>query len=128
MLSLAYSGDMVQLQSDNPNLRFAYPEEGCILWTDNMMMPAKVQHPYAAETMMNFVYEPAVAAKIAEYVNYIPPVKGVQEIVAKSAPELASNPLVFPTPEVAKGFHSYAQFSSAQRQGLDRAMAAVTGG
>ncbi len=103
VLALAYSGDMVQLQSDNPNLRFAYPEEGAILWTDNMMMPAKVQHPYAAETMMNFVYEPEVAAKIAEYVNYIPPVKGVREIVEKSAPELASNPLVFRRPRSASG-------------------------
>lgn len=128
VLALAYSGDMVQLQSDNPNLRFAYPEEGAILWTDNMMMPAKVEHPYAAETMMNFVYEPAIAAKIAAYVNYIPPVKGAREILAKSDPEIASNPLIFPTPEIAKRFYSYAQLSSVQRQTLDRAMAAVTGG
>ncbi|MBO9531677.1 MAG: spermidine/putrescine ABC transporter substrate-binding protein [Solirubrobacteraceae bacterium] len=128
VLALAYSGDMVQLQSDNPNLRFAYPEEGAILWTDNMMMPAKVQHPYAAETMMNFVYEPEVAAKIAAYVNYIPPVKGVQELLEKSDPELASNPLIFPTPEISKRFFAYAQLSSVQRQDLDRAMAAVTGG
>lgn len=128
VLALAYSGDMVQLAADNPNLRFAYPEEGTILWTDNMLLPAKVEHPYAAEVFMNYVYEPEVAAKIAEYVNYIPPVKGVQEIVARSSPELAANPLVFPTPEVAKGFRSYAQFSSSQRQELDKAMAKVTGG
>src|SRR3954452_11889413 len=75
-VALAYSGDLVQLQSDNPHLKFAYPEEGAMLFTDNMMMPAKVAHPYAAETMMNYVYEPAVAAKIAAYVNYISPVKG----------------------------------------------------
>ena len=61
-VALAYSGDMVQLQSDNPDLRFAYFEEGNVLFTDNMMMPAKVEHPYAAETMMNYVYEPEVAA------------------------------------------------------------------
>ena len=64
-VSLAYSGDLIQLQSDNPDLRFAYPEEGAMLFTDNMMMPAKVEHAYAAETMMNYVYEPEVAAKIA---------------------------------------------------------------
>lgn len=128
VLALAYSGDMVQLAADNPNLRFAYPEEGCVLWTDNMLLPAKVEHPYAAEVFMNYVYEPEVAAQIAEYVNYIPPVKGVQELVAASDPELAANTLVFPTPEIAKGFKSYQQFSSAQRQELDKAMAKVTGG
>ena len=58
-VSVAYSGDLIQLQSDNPDLRFVYPEEGAVLFTDNMMMPAKVEHPYAAETMMNYVYEPA---------------------------------------------------------------------
>jgi spermidine/putrescine transport system substrate-binding protein len=128
VLALAYSGDMVQLRADNPNLDFVYPEEGSILWTDNMMMPAKVEHPYAAETMMNFVYEPEVAAKIAAYVNYIPPVKGVQELLQESDPEIANNPLIFPTEEIAKRFFSYAQLSTVQRQEIDRAMAAVTGG
>lgn len=128
VLALAFSGDMVQLQADNPNLRFAYPEEGAVLWTDNMMLPAKVEHPYAAETMMNFVYEPEVAAKIAAYVNYIPPVKGVREIIAKTDPDLANNPLVFPPDEQQKKFYPYGQFSSPQRQVLDKAFARVTGG
>ncbi len=128
VLALAYSGDMVQLQADNPNLRYSYPEEGAVLWTDNMMLPAKVQHPYAAETMMNYVYEPEVAATIAAYVNYIPPVKGVREIIEKTDPELANNPLVFPPPEQLKQFHPYGQFSSVQRQVLDKAFAKVTGG
>jgi spermidine/putrescine transport system substrate-binding protein len=52
-LVLAYSGDMVQLQADNPNLRFAYPEEGAVTFTDNLMLPANVAHPYAAETIFN---------------------------------------------------------------------------
>ena len=86
-VSLAYSGDLIQLQSDNPDLRFAYPEEGAMLFTDNMMMPKHLAHPYAAETMMNYVYDPAVQAKIATYVNYIPPVTGVQEIVRQDRPE-----------------------------------------
>lgn len=128
VLALAFSGDMVQLQAENPNLRFTYPEEGAILWTDNMLLPALVEHPYAAETFMNFAYEPEVAAKIAAYVNYIPPVKGVQEIIAKTDPELAENPLVFPPDEQQKKFFSYQQFSSPQRQELDRAFARVTGG
>src|SRR4051794_960976 len=78
-LAVAYSGDLVQLKADNPTLEFVIPDEGAILWTDNMMMPQKPPHPYAAETMMNYVYDPAVAAKIAAYVNYVTPVKGAKE-------------------------------------------------
>src|SRR5689334_1960344 len=72
----AYSGDVVQLQADNPKLEFLIPDEGAIIWTDNMMIPQKPPHVYAAETMINFVYDPVVAAKIAAYVNYVTPVVG----------------------------------------------------
>ena len=73
-----------------------------MLFTDNMMIPEKAQHPYAAETMMNYVYEPEVAAKIAAYVNYITPVKGVKEVLLKKDPKLANNPLIFP-PDASAG-------------------------
>jgi len=126
-VSLAYSGDLIQLQSDNPDLRFAYPEEGAMIFTDNMMLPAKVEHPYAAETMMNYVYEPEVMAKIAAYVNYIPPVKGVKEILAKSDPKIADNPLIFPSEEIASQFHPYPALSPGDERQMQEAMAQVTG-
>jgi spermidine/putrescine transport system substrate-binding protein len=126
-LCAAYSGDLVQLQSDNKNLRFAYPEEGSVLWTDNMMMPAKVEHPYAAETMMNFVYEPDIAAKIAAYVNYLSPVKGVKEILLKSDPKLANDPLIFPPDAIRKAMHPYPALSPKDERTMKSAMAQVTG-
>jgi spermidine/putrescine transport system substrate-binding protein len=125
--ALAYSGDLVQLQSDNPDLRFAYSEEGCPLFTDNMMMPKQVEHAYAAETMMNYVYQPEVAAKIAAYVNYISPVKGVKEILLKQDPKLANNPLIFPPEEVAKKLYPYPTLSPKDEQTMQEAMAKVTG-
>lgn len=126
-ISLAYSGDLVQLQSDSPELRFAYPEEGAILFTDNMLLPAKAAHAYAAETMMNYVYEPAVAAKIAASVHYIPPVAGVQEILAKENPELAENPLIFPSDEIRAKLRPYPVLSPADERTMLQAMAKVTG-
>jgi spermidine/putrescine transport system substrate-binding protein len=126
-VSLAYSGDLIQLQSDNPDLRFSYPEEGAMLFTDNMMMPAKVEHPYAAETMMNYVYEPAVAAIICAYVNYITPVEGVRELLDKSDPKLAHNPLIFPPPAVAQKLHPYPALSTTDERKMQEAMAKVTG-
>ena len=126
-VSLAYSGDLIQLQSDNPDLRFAYPEEGAMLFTDNMMMPTKVENPYAAETMMNYVYEPEVAATIAAYVNYIPPVKGVREVLMRDSPKLAENPLIFPPDDVAARLRPYPALSPADEREMQEAMAQVTG-
>ena len=126
-VALAYSGDLVQLQSDNPDLQFAYPEEGATAFTDNMMIPAKAENIYAAETMMNYVYDPEVAATLAIYVNYLSPVKGVQEIVERTEPEIANNPLIFPPEDVAKRLRPYPALSPKDEQTMQEAMAKVTG-
>jgi spermidine/putrescine transport system substrate-binding protein len=121
-ITMAWSGDVFQLQFDNPDLQFVVPEEGAILWTDNMAIPVGAQHPNAALEMMNYVYDPEVAAQIAEYVNYITPVPGAQEIVRQHAEEaadegdqetadylnaVADSPLVFPTEEMLNNLYSY---------------------
>ncbi len=126
-VALAYSGDIVQLQSDNPDLKFIYPDEGAMLFTDNMMIPAKAEHIYAAETMMNYVYEPEVAATLAIYVNYLSPVKGIQQIVEKTEPEIANNPLIFPSDEIRAKLHPYPALSDTDERTMKEAMAKVTG-
>jgi spermidine/putrescine transport system substrate-binding protein len=93
--SVAWSGDMVQLLSDNPKLKWAIPKDGGMIWTDNMFIPTGGSVP-TASTYMNYVYDPVVAAKIAGYVNYVTPVKGAKEELTKTDPETASNPLIFP--------------------------------
>ena len=85
------------------------------------------EHVYAAETMINYVYEPEVAAKIALYVNYLSPVKGVKEIVEKTDPDLANNPLVFPPDEIRKKLHAYPALSDNDERTMKEAMAQVTG-
>lgn len=126
-ISMAYSGDIVALQADNPHLEWVYPAEGTMRFTDNMMIPAKAAHPYAAETMMNFVYDPAVQAKIAAAVNYIPPISGVQEVLAQSNPKLAKSELIFPPDAVRKAMHPYPSLKPADERAMEQRMAQVTG-
>jgi spermidine/putrescine transport system substrate-binding protein len=126
--AIVYSGDVFQLQSDNPELKFVIPDEGGALWTDNMMMPAKAAHPYAAETMMNYVYDPKIAAQIAAEVNYVTPVKGTQEELRKTDPKLAASPLIFPDDATRARLHPYPNLDQAGEQKMISAFAAVTGG
>jgi spermidine/putrescine transport system substrate-binding protein len=95
---VAWSGDIVQLLPDNPKLKWGIPESGGMIWTDNMLIPTG-GNAATASTYMNFVYDPAVAAKIAAYVNFVPPVEGAREELLKTDPELANNQLIFPTEE-----------------------------
>ena len=121
-ITMAWSGDVFQLQFDNPELQFVVPEEGAILWTDNMAIPKGAQHPNAALEMMNYLYEPETAAQVAEWVNYITPVPGAQEIITQHADDaeaegdtetaeylraVAESPLVFPTQEMLDRLYSY---------------------
>jgi spermidine/putrescine transport system substrate-binding protein len=122
-IAVAYSGDLVQLSADNPDLAFVYPEEGAMLFTDNMMMPKMVEHPYAAEVLMNYYYEPQVAAKVAQYVNYISPVDGIKPY----APDIANNPLIFPPDDVRAKLHAYPSLTPADERRMQAAMAKVIG-
>ena len=92
----AWSGDMVQLRIDHPNLKWVVPDEGAMIWTDNMLIP-KGGDVFTASTLMNWYYKPSIAAEVADYVNYISPVAGAGELLLKSDPAIAKNPLIFPT-------------------------------
>lgn len=93
---IAWSGDVLQLTAENEKIQFVAPDSGVMLWSDNMLVPNKAAHKANAEKLMNYYYEPAVAAELAAYVNYICPVQGAQEEITKIDPELATNPLIFP--------------------------------
>ena len=92
----AWSGDVIQAQFDNPDIKFVAPEEGLSLWSDNMMVPNLPTHQANAEKWIDYYYEPEVAAKLAAWVNYICPVEGAQEEMEKIDPSLVENQLIFP--------------------------------
>ena len=96
-IALGWSGDAIQLQKDNPNIKFVMPKEGCMLWSTSMEIPVGAPNPQAAQAFINFVYDPKVQADIAEWVNYVTPVRGVKAILAKRDPALARSPLIFPS-------------------------------
>jgi spermidine/putrescine transport system substrate-binding protein len=104
--SLAWSGDIVILQADNPNLRFRIPDAGGISSVDTMVIPTGGD-VYTASTFMNFFYDPEIAAQVTAYVNYISPVKGTKEAITEIDPALAEDPLIFPTPEVLENLHEF---------------------
>jgi spermidine/putrescine transport system substrate-binding protein len=127
VLCYGWSGDAIQLQADNKNIEFLQPEEGFALWTDNMQIPVGAPHAFTAEKFMDYVYDPEVQAKIAAYVNYVTPVKGVQEVLAKEDPELAKNELIFPSPEVLDRAYIFRDLNEEEAAEIDEAFQAAVG-
>jgi spermidine/putrescine transport system substrate-binding protein len=97
--AIAWSGDILlaQFEEDDPNYTFTLPESGGTLWSDNLMVPIASPHKTNAEKLMDFYYDPAIAAEVAAYVNYICPVEGAQAEMEKIDPDLVDSPLIFPT-------------------------------
>ena len=104
--SIAWSGDIIILQADNPNLRFTVPDAGGMTSVDTMVIPTGGD-VYTASTFMNVFYDPEIAAEVTAYVNYITPVAGTKEAITEIDPALAEDPLIFPTPEVLETLYEF---------------------
>ncbi|HEX8959603.1 MAG TPA: spermidine/putrescine ABC transporter substrate-binding protein [Solirubrobacterales bacterium] len=122
---IGWSGDAVQLQEDNKNLEWRMPTEGCMLWSEDMVIPVGAPNPTAAEAWMNYVYEPAVQANIAEYVNYVTPVEGVKPILVKRSPKLGNNQLIFPSASFTKKCSPTPPLEGAEEQKVNKAFDSV---
>jgi spermidine/putrescine transport system substrate-binding protein len=112
----AWSGDVIQAQFDNPDIKFVAPEEGLSLWADNMMVPNLATHESNAEEWMNYFYEPETAAKLAAWVNYICPVEGARQAMEKIDPSLVDNKLIFPDNEDLKTAFDFMPLTDQQSQ------------
>jgi len=115
----AYSGDVIQLQADNPHIRFVVPEEGAELWADSLMIPDRAAHKRNAERLVDYYYAPEVAAELAAWVNYVCPVPAAQDVLAaakdKDTAALAENPLIFPDAEMRKRLVIARDITSTER-------------
>jgi spermidine/putrescine transport system substrate-binding protein len=125
---VGWSGDVVQLAIDDPNLKFVIPEEGGTLWSDTMLVPKGARNVANAAKWMDYCYDPENAARIAAWVNYIPPVDGVQEILAAD-PEteaLAESPLMFPAADT--NVTAFPPLDDEQEQAFDTRWAEIVEG
>ncbi len=114
---IGWSGDMFILKSENEGkFDFAIPDSGGTISGDNMMIPstASAEGKANAEKLINFYYDPAIAAEVAAYVNYVCPVKGAQAEMEKIAPELASSPFIFPDDAMSKRLNVFRSLTPAE--------------
>lgn len=125
---VAWTGDVVQLQFENEDVQYALPQAGFTLWSDNFVIPAMAQHKKNAELLINHYYDPEVMAQVAAWVNYVPPVKGAKDFLAKEDPETASNPLIFPSEEVLSRAHAFRGLTPEEETSFNQQFSTLTTG
>ena len=114
---IGWSGDIFALGEE---FAFAKPESGATLWTDNMLVPSTSRRKKNAEAVMNFYYDPQVAAEVAAYINYLCPVAGAQEAMVAIDPALAENPFIFPSEEFLNQAYVFMELTPEQNEEYER--------
>jgi len=109
--AMVWSGDLAS--SAGPDDVFVYPEEGSMIFTDNMMIPKGAPNKYTAELMMDWVYDVDRAARLANFIYYLSPVKGVADAIKALDAEAATNELLFPPADVVAKQHPQPNFDDA---------------
>ncbi|MFE4676546.1 spermidine/putrescine ABC transporter substrate-binding protein [Streptomyces sp. NPDC056721] len=127
----AYSGDVIQLKADDPDIEFVVPEEGGELWAESLMIPNLADHKRNAETLIDYYYRPEVAAELATWVNYVSPVPAAREILAdskdKDTAALAEDPLIFPDDTMRRRLAIARDITSEERPELAKRWNTIAG-
>lgn len=124
---LAWAGDVIQLQAGNPDIKYAIPAAGYLSSSDNLLVPAHARHKTNAEKLIDYYYEPAVAAQLAAFISYVCPVDGVKDDLAKIAPALADNVLIVPDKEMAAKAHSFRSLTSEEETAYEEKFTKLIG-
>ena len=127
---IAWSGDMFQLATENEGkFDFAIPESGGTISGDNFLIPstASPEGKKNAETLINYYYDPAVAAEVAAYVNYVTPVVGAQAEMEKIDPVLAKSEYIFPTEKTMSRLNVFKALSPAEETSWTEAFQKAAG-
>ena len=114
---IGWSGDMFILKSENEGkFDFALPDSGGTISGDNFVIPstASAEGKANAEKLINFYYDPAIAAEVAAYVNYVCPVKGAQAEMEKIDPALAASPFIFPDAAMSAKLNVFRSLTPAE--------------
>ncbi len=128
--AFAWSGDVAQIAKDNPDIKFAVPESGGTLWSDNFMLPDTTDKPGLGTDFINFFYDPKNAAVLTAEIQYISPVDGVADELTKlggDAAKLVDNPLVVPTDAFLAQLSIFGVLDAKTEEQFDKKFAQVTG-
>ncbi|MFI6319534.1 PotD/PotF family extracellular solute-binding protein [Nonomuraea sp. NPDC050556] len=136
-LTMAWSGDVFQRQLAGEPVKFVVPEEGGTIWTDNMLIPKGAANPVDALMLMDYLYQPATAAELEEYIQYVTPVNGVNEILKEkiatakgeektTLEALVASSAIFPSDADYAKLRSYTKLTTAQEQVFNRIFQNIT--
>jgi spermidine/putrescine transport system substrate-binding protein len=127
LAAIGWSGDITLLnfEAGYEKWKFVFPESGATIWNDTFCVPIGSPRKTNAEILMNYYYEPEVAAEVAAWVNYVTPVEGAYDAAIAIDPELAENQLIFPNADTLSQVQAFRTLDSSEDNEYQAAFQAV---
>ncbi|GGS93762.1 spermidine/putrescine ABC transporter substrate-binding protein [Nonomuraea spiralis] len=136
-LTMAWSGDVFQRQLAGEPVKFVVPAEGGTIWTDNMLIPKGAANPVDALTLMDYLYQPAVAAELDEFIQFVTPIPAVQDLMREKAKtakgdakkaleDMVDSPLMFPSAADYAKLRTYTTLTTQQEQVFNSIFQSIT--
>lgn len=91
--AVVYNGDAVRGMADDKDTYFFVPQEGGVLWVDNLCIPAKAPHRDVAEKFIDFILDAEIGAQLSNFNQYATPNKAARSFI--KAEDLA-NTAIYP--------------------------------
>lgn len=96
-VAVVYSGEAARGLAQDPGTAYLYPKEGTQIWVDNLAVPAKAPHRELSELFINYLLEPAVAARNARFTRFATPNRPARDLLPEAD---RRNPAIYPPEEV----------------------------
>jgi spermidine/putrescine transport system substrate-binding protein len=96
-IALGWANDALAGRELNPAIEYVIPDEGTMLWVDNLVVPANSPNQYTAETFINFMLRPEIAAQYTNEIFFAVTNEAAREFID---PAILSDPVVYPTDEM----------------------------
>ena len=123
----AWSGDVINLLGGG-KYKFVAPDEGLMIWTDNMVVPNMATHKANVESMMNFYYDPVNAAKLSAWNYYFCPVQGAQDEIGQFDKSAVNSDFIFPDEQTIKSGYQFMSTDTEKAQEFQRQFNEVISG
>ena len=93
-LAMEWNGDILQAMEEDDDIGYALPNEGGLLWEDDLCIPTGAPNPEGAHELINYILDAEVGAAIADFIYYATPNDAARALLSADYNE---NPAIFPS-------------------------------
>lgn len=104
LAAMMFNGDVLMVQEHHPEITYVLPKEGGNIWVDYLAVGQASEHKAQAYQFIDFLNEPTIAARLAQFVYYATPNKAAEALLPE---EFLGDPIIYPPPQVLKHSEVY---------------------